>query len=309
MTVSAGGYRPEDRASGPAGPGGEAGAGARTGFGTRLGEAVDRHGPLCVGIDPHPSLLAAWGLGDDPDGLARFTDTCLSALAGRVCSVKPQSALFERHGSRGIAVLERLLAGLAGTGTLSVLDVKRGDIGSTMDGYADAYLRVGAPLGADAVTLSPYLGFGSLAPALSAASEAGRGVFVLARTSNPEGAQVQLARTGQGDATGTVAQAMVDAAAVANAGARPSGGVGVVVGATAEHGLDLSALNGPVLVPGLGAQGAAPDDIATRFRAVHGTVLPAAARSVLAAGPDPVALRGAALALGDEIAAANRDRH
>ncbi|MBW0103521.1 orotidine-5'-phosphate decarboxylase [Pseudonocardia sp. KRD291] len=279
-------------------------------FGRRLVEALDRHGPLCVGIDPHPSLLAAWGLADDPDGLAAFADTCLSALAGHVSSVKPQSAFFERHGSRGIAVLERLLAGLAGTGTLSVLDVKRGDIGSTMDGYADAYLRVGAPLGADAVTLSPYLGFGSLAPGLAAAAEAGRGVFVLARTSNPEGAQVQLARTGEspgaGPGEGTVAQAMVDAAAAANAGTSPLGEVGVVVGATAEHGLDLSALNGPVLVPGLGAQGAGPADVAARFRGVGGAVLPAAARSVLGAGPDPSALRGAALALSDEIATVGR---
>ncbi|MDN5914044.1 MAG: orotidine-5'-phosphate decarboxylase [Pseudonocardia sp.] len=281
-------------------------------FGARLAEAHARYGPLCVGIDPHPSLLGAWGLDDDPDGLAAFADTCLSALAGHVSSVKPQSAFFERHGSRGIAVLERLLAGLAGTGTLSVLDAKRGDIGSTMDGYADAYLRVGAPLGADAVTLSPYLGFGSLAPGLSAAAEAGRGVFVLARTSNPEGARVQLARTGDDAGAGTVAQvtvaqSMVDAAAAANAGAAPMGGVGIVVGATAEHGLDLSALNGPVLVPGLGAQGASPADVASRFRAVSGAVLPAAARSVLRAGPDPSALRGAALALSDEIATAGRD--
>lgn len=298
MTLSSGGYPyPPDPAPAPGDGPPPAG---RAPFGARLAEAVAAHGPLCVGVDPHPSLLARWGLADDADGLAAFADTCLSALAGRVSTVKPQSAFFERHGARGIAVLERLLAGLAGTGTLSLLDVKRGDIGSTMDGYADAYLRVGAPLGADAVTLSPYLGFGSLQPGLAAAADAGRGVFVLARTSNAEGAQVQLARTGEA----TVAQAMVDAAAGANAGASPLGAVGVVVGATAEHGLDLSALNGPVLVPGLGAQGAGAADIASRFRAVRGVVLPSAARSVLAAGPEPAALRDAALALGEEIAAA-----
>ena len=145
------------------------------------------------GIDPHPGLLAEWGLTDDPDGLERFATTCVQALAGQVAVVKPQSAFFERHGARGIAVLERVLAALADTPTLSLLDVKRGDIGSTMDGYADAYLGVGAPLAADAVTLSPYLGFGSLDAAIRTASDAGRGVFVLARTSNPEGGQVQLA--------------------------------------------------------------------------------------------------------------------
>jgi orotidine-5'-phosphate decarboxylase len=270
-----------------------------TAFGARLADAVAAHGPLCVGIDPHPPLMAEWGLTDDTDGLARFTDACVAAFAGHVAVVKPQSAFFERHGSRGIAVLEALLGAFADTGTLTLLDVKRGDIGSTMDGYADAYLAIGAPLGADAVTLSPYLGFGALAPALDAAADAGRGVFVLARTSNPDGAEVQLAEfAGRG-----TAQTIVDHAAARNTGAAPLGAVGVVVGATREHGLDLSALNGPVLAPGLGAQGAGPADVAAWFADVHGLVLPAAARSVLGAGPEVAALRAAAAALRDELAA------
>ncbi|MGD9985370.1 orotidine-5'-phosphate decarboxylase [Pseudonocardia sp.] len=273
-------------------------------FGVRLARTADELGTLCVGIDPHPSLLAEWGLTDDADGLARFCDACLDGLAGHVGLVKPQSAFFERHGSAGVAVLERLLDGLAQTPTLSLLDVKRGDIGSTMDGYADAYLGVGAPLGADAVTLSPYLGFGSLAPALRVAEDAGRGVFVLARTSNPEGGPVQLA-----DWSGrSVAQGIVDGAAGANAGAvsggAPLGDVGVVIGATHDHGLDLSALGGPVLAPGLGAQGASPADVAARFAGLSGLVVPTASRSVLRAGPGPAALRGAAEALRDELEAA-----
>ena len=269
-------------------------------FGERLAAAVARFGPLCAGIDPHPALLAEWGLTDDADGLSRFCAAAVEALAGHVAAVKPQSAFFERHGSRGIAVLEQTLAGLAGSGTLSVLDVKRGDIGSTMDGYADAYLGVGAPLGADAVTVSPYLGFGSLEPALRAAEEAGRGLFVLARTSNPEGASVQLASV---DGT-TVAQSMVDGAAARNAGADPLGGVGVVVGATHDHGLELEALNGAVLAPGLGAQGATPRDVAERFAGLRGLVLPAASRSILRAGPTVSALRGAAETQRDELARA-----
>ncbi len=294
-------------------------------FGERLAAAVAVHGPLCVGIDPHPGLLARWGLADDPDGLERFAQACVTALAGHVAVVKPQSAFFERHGSRGVAVLERVLAALAGTGTLALLDVKRGDIGSTMDGYADAHLRAGAPLGADAVTLSPYLGFGSLSGAVRTAHGAGRGVFVLARTSNPEGADVQLARRDGPDGVArTVAQGIVDAAAAANrdalAAARPPtdpaaptggvvrgpviGPVGVVVGATADHGLDLSTLSGAVLVPGLGAQGATPADLAARFAGVRGVVQPAASRSVLEAGPDPAAVRAAAGALRDGLAAA-----
>jgi orotidine-5'-phosphate decarboxylase len=269
-------------------------------FGARLVSATGRLGALCVGIDPHPGLLAEWGLTDDADGLRRFCAAAHEALAGAVAVVKPQSAFFERHGSAGVAVLEELLAGFAGGPTLTLLDVKRGDIGSTMDGYADAYLRVGAPLGADAVTLSPYLGFDSLAPAVRTAQDAGRGVFVLARTSNPEGAPVQLA-----DWSGrSVAQHMVDGAAAANAGAVPLGDVGVVIGATHEHGLDLGALHGAVLAPGLGAQGAGPSDIASRFAGTAGLVLPTASRSVLRAGPDPAALREAAVRLRDDLAAA-----
>ncbi|MEN3302183.1 orotidine-5'-phosphate decarboxylase [Pseudonocardia sp.] len=266
-------------------------------FGTRLAAAVRELGPLCAGIDPHPGLLADWGLTDDADGLARFADACVEAFAGHVAIVKPQSAFFERHGSRGIAVLERLLADLAGTRTLSLLDVKRGDIGSTMDGYADAYLGIGAPLGADAVTLSPYLGFGSLDPALRRAREAGRGVFVLARTSNPEGAEVQQATL----AGRSVAQAVVDGASARNAGAEPLGDVGVVVGATADHGLSLQALNGAVLAPGLGAQGATAEDVARCFAGVSGLVLPAASRSLLKAGPQPSAIRAAAAATRDDL--------
>jgi len=269
-------------------------------FGERLLTAVGEHGPLCVGVDPHPGLLAEWGLTDDADGCERFAMSCVAAFAGHVAVVKPQSAFFERHGSAGIAVLERVLAALVGTSTLSLLDVKRGDIGSTMDGYADAYLGVGAPLAADAVTLAPYLGLGALAPAIRTAEDAGRGVFVLARTSNPEGAEVQLA-----DFAGrSVAQTVVDGVAALNAGVAPLGHVGVVVGATIEHGLDLGALNGPVLAPGLGAQGAQAHDVAGLFAGVDGIVLPAAARSVLRHGPDPLALRAAAVALRDELVAA-----
>ncbi|MDN6332860.1 MAG: orotidine-5'-phosphate decarboxylase, partial [Micrococcaceae bacterium] len=149
------------------------------------------HGPLCVGIDPHPGLLADWALTDDAAGVERFALSVVEALAGEVAMVKPQVALFERHGSAGMAALERTLAACSQAGLLSLADAKRGDIGSTMAAYADAWLRDGSPLAADAVTLSPYLGFGSLRPALEAAAASGRGIFVLALTSNPEGASVQ----------------------------------------------------------------------------------------------------------------------
>lgn len=278
-------------------------------FGARLAAAMGDLGPLCVGIDPHPGLLAAWGLPDDAGGLRAFAETVTEALAGRVAALKPQSAFFERHGAAGVAVLEDLLVALRGGPTQVVLDAKRGDIGSTMAAYADAYLRPGAPLGADALTVNPYLGFGSLGPALDAAGAAGRGLFVLALTSNPEGAALQHART----ATGSVAGDVVAAAAAANAAELAGGGglgsVGLVVGATvgdavARLGLDLAAVRGPLLAPGVGAQGAGPSELRAVFGDARPAVLASTSRGVLAAGPSVAGLRAAAEAARDEAAAA-----
>ncbi|HEX2264522.1 MAG TPA: orotidine-5'-phosphate decarboxylase, partial [Pseudonocardiaceae bacterium] len=164
---------------------------AQCGFGVRLARVVAARGALCAGIDPHPELLRQWGLDDDVAGLERFARGAVEALAPEVAVIKPQSAFFERYGSRGVAVLERVLVAARDAGALVLLDVKRGDIGSTMAGYAAAYLSDGAPLAADAITVSPYLGVGALEPAFELASGTGRGVFVLALTSNPEGAAVQ----------------------------------------------------------------------------------------------------------------------
>src|SRR5690625_2037986 len=139
-------------------------AGGRKPFGQRLAAAMDEHGPRCVGIDAHPDLLERWGGEVSDDGVRRFALTTLEAHEGRVPALKPQSAMYERFGSRGIAALEEVIPGCRDTGTLCIWDAKRGDIGSTMAGYAAAYLGDGFPLAADVVTLSPYLGFGSLAP-------------------------------------------------------------------------------------------------------------------------------------------------
>ncbi|PJE95054.1 orotidine-5'-phosphate decarboxylase [Streptomyces carminius] len=260
-------------------------------FGARLRRALDDRGPLCVGIDPHAALLSAWGLDDDVAGLERFTRTVVDALAGQVAVLKPQSAFFERFGSRGIAVLERAIADARSAGALVLTDAKRGDIGSTMAAYAAAYLDPGSPLFSDAVTLSPYLGFGSLRPALDAARSAGSGVFVLALTSNPEGAEVQRATAAGG---ASVARTVLGHIARENAGAAPLGSVGAVVGATlGEAGVDL-AVNGPLLAPGLGAQGATAEDLPRVFGAAVRDVVPSISRGVLGRGPSPAALREAA---------------
>ncbi|GMA37676.1 orotidine-5'-phosphate decarboxylase [Demequina litorisediminis] len=275
-------------------------------FGARLAAAMERHGPLCVGVDPHVSLLTQWGLPDTPDGLAAFSDTVVTGAAGSAAAIKPNAAFYERHGSRGIAVLERLLADARDADLLTVMDAKRGDIGSTMAGYADAFLRPGSPLEADSLTVSPYLGFGSLKPALDLAAETGKGIFVLALTSNPEGHDVQHARTASGEA---VAAAVVRQASALNEGATPMGNVGLVVGATvgsavSDLGIGLDGLNGPILAPGVGAQGAGPDELAQVFGNSRSRVLVNQSRGVLAEGPSLERLRAAVHEASDAAQAA-----
>jgi orotidine-5'-phosphate decarboxylase len=279
-------------------------------FGQRLADAVAVRGPLCVGIDPHAPLLEAWGLPDSPDGLARFTGAVVDALAGSVAVLKPQIAFYERHGSRGVAVLEDAVARARAAGALVLLDAKRGDIGSTMDAYAD-YLRPDHPLAVDAMTVSPFLGPGSLQPAVDTARMHGGGLFVLARTSNPDAGAFQHAVAGER----SVAQVVVDTvrgwntpewvvgdplpdvAAVRDLGSRlgpATGSFGVVVGATLrEMDVDLDGLGGPILAPGLGAQGGSVADLRRLFGSGR-AVVPTVSRDVLAAGPDPAALRAAA---------------
>ncbi|MCM2429574.1 orotidine-5'-phosphate decarboxylase [Streptomyces sp. RKAG337] len=270
-------------------------------FGARLRHAMDTRGQLCVGIDPHAALLTSWGLNDDVAGLERFTRTVVDALADRVAVLKPQSAFFERFGSRGIAVLERAVADARAAGALVLMDAKRGDIGSTMAAYAATFLDKDSPLFSDAVTVSPYLGFGSLRPALDAARISGAGVFVLALTSNPEGAEVQRATAANGR---SLAQVMLDHIAAENAGECPLGSVGAVVGATlSEAGADLD-VNGPLLAPGIGAQGATPAGLPGLFGSAVGNVLPSVSRDVLRHGPDVAGLRDAAARFADEVRAA-----
>ncbi|MER7803728.1 MULTISPECIES: orotidine-5'-phosphate decarboxylase [Streptomyces] len=271
-------------------------------FGARLRRAMDERGPLCVGIDPHASLLAEWGLADDVSGLERFSRTVVEAVADRVAVLKPQSAFFERFGSRGVAVLEKSVAEARAAGALVVMDAKRGDIGSTMAAYAESFLHKDAPLFSDALTVSPYLGYGSLKPAVDLARESGAGLFVLALTSNPEGGEVQHAVRSDGRSVGAT---MLAHLAAENAGEEPLGSFGAVVGATLG---DLSSydleVNGPLLAPGIGAQGATPADLPRVFGAAVRNVVPNVSRGVLRHGPDATALRTAADRFADEVRAA-----
>jgi len=274
------------------------------GFLDRVTAAVAAHGPLCAGIDPSAALLADWGLTDDIAGLRSFCQICVEAFAGAVAVIKPQVAFFERHGAAGLAELERLIAEAQSAGLVVIADAKRGDIDSTAAAYAEAWLSESSPLAADAVTAHAYLGLGALAPLVRRAGESGRGVLVVARSSNPEGRSLQLATTSEGSA---VEDMVLGEIAALNASEDvPTGAVGAVIGATLSPSkFPLSQLGGIILAPGLGAQGAGPADVATRFAGcAPGTVLPSSSRGLLRHGPDPATMRREAVSLGRELSAA-----
>jgi orotidine-5'-phosphate decarboxylase len=266
-------------------------------FGTRMAAAFETRGHLCVGIDPHASLLRDWGLDDDVAGLERFALTCVEALACEVAVLKPQSAFFERHGSAGVAVLERVVRAARDLGALVLLDAKRGDIGSTMQGYADAYLDQSSPLAVDAITVSPFLGFESLRPVFDVARAHGSGAFVLALTSNPGGSQVQHATNG----AVTVAGEILGSLAEENQGDVPLGSFGAVVAANLDEIDEDLAINGPLLAPGFGAQGGTAHGIARTFTGVERLVLPSTSREVLQAGPTAAGLTRAARQASAEV--------
>lgn len=284
------------------------GAGAPT-FGDRLNDAFGRFGRLSVGIDPHPYLLSAWGLSDDATGLREFGLRVVEAAAGQAGIVKPQVAFFERHGSRGYAALEEVIAAARAAGLLVIADAKRGDVGTSVEAYGETWLRPGSPLEADAVTLVAYQGVGSLDAPIRLAREHGKGVFVLAATSNPEGRDIQRAvvdahpgsvaeesnATSDGGEPRRVARAIVDDIVASNAAAGETelGSVGVVIGATlrlAEFQLDFRPSPVlPVLAPGFGHQGAAVSQSADIFGPMSPGVIVAQSRSVLDAGPTGIA--------------------
>jgi orotidine-5'-phosphate decarboxylase len=216
--------------------------------------------------------------------------------------IKPQVAFFERHGSAGMAELERLLVEAPAAGLLVLADAKRGDIDTTAAAYADAWLGEGSTLAADAVTVHPYLGLAALAPLIALAGRTGRGVIVVTRSSNPEGRSLQEAVTRSG--TSVEDSILAEIAAWNSSSDVPTGTVGAVIGATLERtGFPLGQLGGIILAPGLGAQGARPHDLAARFEGCPpGSVLVSTSRGLLAAGPDPTHLRRAAADLSEELA-------
>ncbi|HEY1825123.1 MAG TPA: orotidine-5'-phosphate decarboxylase [Acidimicrobiales bacterium] len=262
-------------------------------FGSRLSERLRELGPLCVGIDPSVEVLSRWGRADSLDDLEFCALSVLEATSGVVAALKPQVAFFERFGSGGFRVLERLIAEARDADILIIADAKRGDFSNTNLGYADAWLGEGSALCVDALTVSPYLGVGALAPIFDRALLGGRGVFVLAATSNPEGRSVQLARTPDDE---RVEDMVLREVSSYNRRDEGPGSIGVVLGATRDAPrFDLSELQGPFLVPGVGAQGANESDVARLFaRCDSPSVLVSVSRDVLFAGPERRPLRDAA---------------
>jgi len=287
--------------SGSAGPSVSPGP-APAPFADRALAALQQHGPLVFGLDPSGDLLVEWGLGDTADGLERFVDIVVEASVGTVGVVKPQAAFYERHGWRGIRSLARLIDDCRSAGVLVLLDAKRGDVGSTNEAYAEAYLGPEAAIPVDAMTITPYLGLAAMQPILDRAVANGAGIFVVTRSSNTEGRTIQEAR--HPSATTVEHQLVIDIAAE-NQRVAPDrvGPIGAVFGPT--HGppkeFDLATMNGLFLAPGVGTQGATPADVAACFAACPGRVLPSASRSLLAVGPDPSRLRSAAQRLGSEL--------
>jgi orotidine-5'-phosphate decarboxylase len=223
-------------------------------FGQRLLKTFEQKGQLCIGIDPSIDQLRSWGLPISAEGAKSFSFSMLDAIQDNVGIVKFQVGFFEQFGPEGFSHLSELLADAKSRNLVVIADAKRGDIGSTMSGYAAAWLSREAAFACDALTVSPYLGSDSLAETANVALENDRGLFVLAATSNPEASALQSAiRDGR-----TVARSVLNfAEQYSGAGL---GSIGVVVGATVNDvdlGLDFSgSLKIPVLVPGFGAQGA-----------------------------------------------------
>lgn len=273
------------------------------GFGVRLSERIRALGPLCVGIDPSPHVLSSWGREDSAEDLEYCARAALAAVEGVAAVVKAQVSYFERFGSVGYRALERLISDAREADVIFIADAKRADIGSTNEGYASAWLDPQSPLGVDALTVNPYLGVGALEPLFDLATRNARGVFVVAATSNDEGRAIQSARLMGGE---MVQDFVLRQIAERNEINDARGSVGAVVGATRDRpDFDLGLLGGPVLVPGVGFQGATSDDVARLCqRCAPASVLVNVGRALLAAGPDRRSLRDSAQRWRDELSAA-----
>ena len=224
--------------------------------------------PLCVGIDPHAGRIPDLFGGDTPDGVERWGLAMVEAVKGRAGIVKPQSAFFERHGWQGMRALARILEAAREAGLVVLMDAKRGDIGSTAQGYVSAFLDAGAPFPCDALTINPYMGLDTIEPHVAAAEQNGKGVIVLARTSNPGSLDFQSKSLDGAPLFERVVEALSPMIERLK-GACGWSGLMLVTGATGPdeaRRLRTLAPNALFLVPGYGAQGAGAAEALAGFR-------------------------------------------
>ncbi|WP_300391811.1 orotidine-5'-phosphate decarboxylase [Henriciella sp.] len=237
-------------------------------FADRLVAATEEFGPLCVGIDPHAGRIPQLFGGDTPEGIENWGLAMVEAVKGRAGVVKPQVAFFERHGWQGMKALATVLKAARDSGLVVLADAKRGDIGSTAEGYASAFLTADAPFACDALTINPYMGIDTIEPHVAAAEASGKGVIVLARTSNPGSADFQSKSLEGAPLFERVVEAlapMIDRLK----GESGWSGLMLVTGATGPdeaRRLRMLAPDALFLVPGYGAQGAGAGEALAGFR-------------------------------------------
>jgi orotidine-5'-phosphate decarboxylase len=239
----------------------------RAPFADRLIEKVRDKGPLCVGIDPHSSIIPELFGRPGPEAAAAWGKVIVSLAADRAAAVKPQAGLFERWGSKGLAALERVCASATKAGLVVILDAKRGDIGTTAEGYAQGYLGAEAACACDAITVNPYMGVETIEPFVAAAEKTGRGVVVLARTSNPGSKDFQAQQIDGEPLYIRVAKAFAPMIGRLK-GHSGWSGLMLVAGATGPDDaacIRAAAPDALFLVPGYGAQGAGPREAIASF--------------------------------------------
>ena len=267
---------------------------ATAAFADRVAEAVERkRTQLVVGLDPVADLLPVElrGEGATAAAVERFCTGIIDAVAPYVVAVKPQVAFFEALGSEGWAALEKVSRHARDVGLLVIADAKRGDIGSTARAYATAFLEpvgTGPPL-ADAVTVNPYLGRDSVDPFLAACRRDGAGIFLLVRTSNAGARDVQDAILADGRPVWRHVADLVDDWGEELVGEHGLSSVGAVVGATVPRAVAEARKAMPraiILLPGVGAQGGTPADVARAFTSGPASALVNASRSVIYAYRD-----------------------
>lgn len=263
-------------------------------FGDRLADLVDRRrSQLVVGLDPRPELLPVEIRGDVHVGRASAAEACarfcrglIDAVAPYVVAVKPQLAFFEVMGADGMRAFEDVCAYARSAGLIVIADGKRGDIGSTARAYADAYLEAqeGAPPLVDALTVSPYLGSDSIEPFLAACRRSGTGIFCLVKTTNAGGADIQELALSDGRQVWEHVAELVAAWGEGLVGERGLSSVGAVVGATYPRAIGLARRLMPqaiLLLPGVGAQGATPADVARAFTSGPASALVTVSRAII----------------------------